>query len=129
MLTSITVTFLLGGITVVALARIVGATDIATQATRVVFLGGTALFVLVPLADHARTALASQVVAVDSATVGPWVGVACACAPLLVLGHVLLGVWLLRRRARSERRTREEAEHAIARRRSRGTLPDPWEAP
>jgi hypothetical protein len=109
-----------------ALARIVGWRTLEQLASKVAVAILLTLFVL-PLAEHevgaARRAVDSHTggcSAPEVVVIRPEHGVA---AGLVVLGHVALGLWWLRRRARRDDRGREVAEHDANRRRSRTRLP------
>lgn len=109
-----------------ALSRIVGWRTLEGLAGRFAVAILLTLFVL-PLAEHevgaARRAVDSHTggcSAPELVVVRPKHGVA---AGLVVLGHVALGLWWLRRRARRDDRGRELAERDANRRRSRTRLP------
>lgn len=109
-----------------ALARIVGWRTLEQLAGKVAVAILLTLFVL-PLAEHearaARRAVDSHTggcAAPEVVVVHPEHGLAVG---LVVLGHVALGLWWLRRRARRDDRGREFAERDASRRRSRTRLP------
>lgn len=109
-----------------ALSRIVGWRTVEQFAGKVAVAILLTLFVL-PLAEHeahtARRAVDSRTggcTAPEVLVVQPEHGLA---AGLVVLGHLALGVWWLRRRARRDDCGREFAERDAHRRRSRSRLP------
>lgn len=109
-----------------ALARIVGWRTLEQLASKFAVAILLTLFVL-PLAEHevgaAHDAVASRTSGCSApkvVVVRPEHGLAVG---LVVLGHVALGVWWLRRRARRDDRGRELAERDTHRRRSRTRLP------
>ncbi len=109
-----------------ALARIVGWRTLEQLAGKVAVAILLTLFVL-PLAEHevgaARRAVDSRrggCSAPELVVIRPEHGVA---AGLVIIGHLVLGIWWLRRRAHRDDRGRELAERDANRRRSRTRLP------
>ncbi len=109
-----------------ALARIVGWRELEGLAARAAVAVVLALFCL-PLARHEARAVrdgfssrAPSCAMPEVVVVGPehFAGVA-----LVVAGHVAMGLWLLRRRARGEERRRIVQQRDADRRRERGRLP------
>lgn len=108
-----------------ALARIIGWRLLEEHATRVVVTLLVTLLGL-PLAFHEATALRSAInlhawgCAAPSVAVRPEQGIGVV---LFVVGHLALGVWWLRRRARRDDRGRASADLDAQRRRTRSRLP------
>lgn len=111
-----------------ALARIVGWRSLEELAMKGVAALVLALLAL-PLVTHevrvAGDAVRSRAVGCDGpARVDLGAG-ELATGGLVLLGHVVFGVWWLRRRARQDERARTRNELDAARRRSRSRLPPP----
>ncbi len=111
-----------------ALARIVGWRSLEELAAK-----GVAALVLtllaLPLVAHeaqvARDTARSHAVGCDGPARVEFGAGELATGALVLLGHVVFGVWWLRRRARQDERTRTRNDLDAARRRSRSRLPPP----
>lgn len=109
-----------------ALARIVGWRELEALAARAAVAVVLALFCL-PLARHeARTVRDGITSRAPSCGMPEVVVVApehLAGGALIVAGHIAMGLWLLRRRARGEEQRRVLQQFEADRRRERGRLP------
>lgn len=109
-----------------ALARIVGWRELEALAARAAVAVVLVLFCL-PLVQHEAEAIREGV---SSRTAGCTRPDVIVVAPqhvlggvLVVAGHLAMGLWLLRRRARGEEHRRAQQQHEADRRRERGRLP------
>ncbi|TAK31193.1 MAG: hypothetical protein EPO40_05695 [Myxococcaceae bacterium] len=111
-----------------ALARVVGWRELEGLAARA---GSAVVLALVclPLVRHEVGAVRQGIASGTSATPLPRVVVVgpehLASGALVVAGHVAIGIWLLRRRARGEEGRRAAQQRDADRRRERGRLPPP----
>lgn len=109
-----------------ALARIVGWRELEALAARA---GVTVVLVLfcLPLVEHEARAVREGVSSRTSGCARPDVVVVApehfVGGVLVIAGHLAMGLWLLRRRARGEEQRRVQQQHEADRRRERGRLP------
>jgi hypothetical protein len=111
-----------------ALARIAGWRSLEELAAKGIVALVLTLLVL-PLVTHevrvAGDAVGSRAVGCDGPARANFGAGELATGALVLLGHVVFGVWWLRRRARQDERTRTRNDLDAARRRSRSRLPPP----
>lgn len=109
-----------------ALARIVGWRELESLAARAAVAVVLVLFCL-PLAQHEARAVREVVASRTSGCARQEVIVVAPAhlvgGVLVVAGHLAMGLWLLRRRARGEEHRRVQQQHEADRRRERGRLP------
>lgn len=111
-----------------ALARIVGWRGLEELAVKGVVALVLTLLALPLVAHEVRVAgdtVRSRAVGCDGPARVEFGEGELATGALVLLGHVVFGVWWLRRRARQDERTRTRNDLDAARRRSRSRLPPP----